>query len=76
MDQLPKLVKSALISACNSGKPLQKNILIQLVWKDQQECPSAGGKKNTRVGSNWKWKYQQLHGWLKLEKQTWCARYK
>ena len=57
--QLPELVRSALCSACNSGKHLswrvqenEKGVLIQLVWKAQKERSSVSGMA-TRVGSNW-----------------------
>ena len=59
MDQLPELVKSAISSACSSGKSLswkvqecKKGLLIQLVWKTEPVGHSVSGK-TTRVGSNW-----------------------
>ena len=59
MDQLPELVKSAVSSACSSGKSLswkvqegKKGLLIQLVWKTEPVGHSVSGK-TTGVGSNW-----------------------
>ena len=60
MDQLPELVKTALSSACKSGRSLSwkvqensKGMLIQLVWKAEPVNGPTGGN-TTMVGSNWK----------------------
>ena len=54
MENLPDLVKAALISACNSGKSLswkvqesERGTLIQLVWKPRLES------QDPALGSNW-----------------------
>ena len=54
MENLPVLVKAALISACNSGKSLswkvqesERGTLIQLVWKPRLES------QDPALGSNW-----------------------
>ena len=60
IDQFPELVKTALSSACKSGRSLSwkvqensKGMLIQLVWKAEPvNGPTSGN--TTMVGSNWK----------------------
>ena len=60
MDLLPELLKTALTSACNSGRSLSwklqesvRGTFIQLVWKHEPETSPDCGKP-TGVGSNWK----------------------
>ena len=60
MDLLPELLKTALTSACNSGRCLSwklqesgRGTLIQLVWKHELETSPVCGKP-TGVGSYWK----------------------